>query len=432
MGQPVLVDGVRTPFLKVGTVQKTATDFGVAVVNELQRRYPDLNRSVDCVVGGNIGNQVFYKDYSRKDASNIARVIALQAGIPKEVPAWTVNNNCASGLHAPRDVALAIYAEEFDCGVAVGVEDMSDYPAIYPREQRNLFAEFGRALKKKELFKISKLYLKGNLFMPHKPIWALETGLTDPIAKLKMDQISDGLAKEFGLSRDHLDQFGLESQRRASAAQRSGRFAKEIVEFDGQKHDNGVRHGQTMAQLAKLPPNYPGGVTTPGNSSQLTDGAVALLIADEAYARAMGWPILARLYPKWWAAAGCEPERMGVGPVAAIAKLIKKTGLKLSNFGLIETNEAFAAVVLSQLAILTSKEKCAELGIGEPMGDFNEAMDKVNVNGGAIALGHPLGASGARLLLTLALEMKLRNVRLGLATLCVGGGQGEAMVIERV
>jgi len=422
MPQAVLVDGGRTPFLKVGTVQKSATDFGVAAVRGLRKKMEpyanNLYALIDFVSGANIGNQVLHPD-----ASNIARVIALRSGIPDRVPAVTTNINCASGLDAVLRAVEKIETGQARCVLVVAVEVMSDYALVYPREQRELM------LKRKYVSKAKmsswKRRLAGGVLdvkarlTTHDPLYTLETGLTDPVCGLKMDQISDKLAEEFEIYREEVDRFAEQSQHRAAAAQISGRLVKEIIEFDGHIHDNGIRHGQTLKALAKLPTNYPGGVTTAGNASQLTDGAVALVLASQDFATALHLPVMAKLSSGMSATVGGDPARMGIVPVAAIERVLTKNAMKLSDVDLVETNEAFASVVLSQQRLLQLR------GVGDL--DF----DRTNVNGGAIALGHPLAASGARLILTLAHELQIREKRLGLATACVGGGEGVAMILER-
>ncbi len=427
MKQAVLVDGVRTPFIKAGSSTKLrAKWFGSLPVLELMERYDALRTSIDSVVGANIGNQIL-----PPDGSNIARIIAICCNIPQEVDARTLNINCGSGLEAVIDAAMRVEVGMAKCVLVTAVEVMSDYTAAYGREQRQKFAELNTLARAKTPMwrKGPGLALKaaGVRAMKHDPQWLIKLGLTDPMSGLGMDKIADAIAKEFQISRKELDLYALESQRRATQAQKSGRLAKEMLhasictELHLPEHDNGIRDGQTLEQLAKLRPLNEGGVTTPGNSSQVSDGAVALIIADEEFAKAQGWPALARVGSARSAVAGCEPSMMGLGPVAAIKKLLCKFGrTPLTAFDVIETNEAFASVVLAQSRLLEKE------GIG-PL-----PMEQTNVNGGAIAIGHPVGASGARLALTAARELKERNKKFALVTLCVGGGQGVAAILENV
>ncbi len=425
MRNVVIVDGVRTAFFRAGSVPDlNARKLGVVPVKELARRYPGLEKLIDCVVGANIGNQLL-----PPDGSNIARLIALDAGIPQHVDARTININCGSGLEAIIDAAMRVEVGLAQCVLVIGVEVMSDYTAAYGRKQRDEFGKLLAISKKKSpmVFKGPRLIAQKakTRFMAHEPEWLIKVGLTDPYCGLGMDKIADKLASEFQISRKELDLFALESQRRAYKAQKSGRLAEEIVSFQGLDQDNGVREGQMIEHLARLRPLNPGGTTTPGNSSQVSDGAVALIVADKEFVKAQGWPRLAGVSSELSAAAGCDPTVMGLGPVAAIRKLFSKMhamdqAWDLNAFGVIETNEAFASVVLAQSRLLEKE------GYG-PL-----PWDRTNINGGAIAIGHPVGASGARLALTAAIELKRQKKELAIVTLCVGGGQGVAAVIENL
>src|SRR3989344_3779046 len=468
MRQAVIVDGKRTPFLKAGSMPDlTALKLGIAPIKSLKILYPGLEKKIDCVVGANIGNQLL-----PPDGSNIARIIAIEAGIPKHVDARTLNINCGSGLEAVIDAAMRVEVGLAKCVLVIAVEVMSDYTAAYGRPQRQKFAELASVARaKKPMWKkapaLATKAANGRM-RKHDPQWLIKLGLTDPMCGLGMDKSADKLAHEFKISRQELDLFALESQRRALAAQQSGKFDAEICpmsfhcsdvpEFAMGKitKDNGmdtfVRAGGTLESLAKLRPLNPGGTTTAGNSSQISDGAVALIVADEEFARSQGWPILARVGSERSAVAGCDTDVMGLGPVAAIKKLFAKKpherfkrltaeqreagpdmrdrhnrsrfvstnkyfpdlfdvefvkDINLDTFGVIETNEAFASVVLAQSRLLESE------GYG-PL-----PWERTNMNGGAIALGHPVGASGARLALSTAIELKARNEKYALVTLCV-------------
>lgn len=430
MHKAVIVDGARTPFLKAGTIPNlTATTLGATLIREFMKRYPGIKNELNYVIGANIGGQ-----FLPPDGSNFARVALLNAGLPKQIGAWTVNVNCASGLHAVLDAVCRIEVGDAKCVLVIGAEVMSDYHALYPREQRGVFAELDRISRSKEsmrtkLPKLAKIFAK-KIAMPHNPRWMLEVGLTDPFIKMKMDLVAEEIAAEWGIARKEQDQFALESQRRASRARAAGRFAQEIIPFEGFSHDNGIRDGQTIEQLARLKPTYPGGTITPGNSSQISDGAAVILIAEEEFAKSFGLPTLARMSMRHSALVGCEPNRMGLGPVAAIKEVLDRTPYTLSDFDIIEDNEAFATVVLAQAKAFASQKYCGRFGLEKAPGKLD--FERVNVNGGAIALGHPLAASGTRLVLTCAKELALRDKNLGLVTLCIGGGQGEAAVIERI
>jgi acetyl-CoA acetyltransferase family protein len=269
-----------------------------------------------------------------------------------------------------------------------------------------------------------------------KPIAALERGLTDPTCGLIMGKTAEILAQEWNITRKQQDEFALRSHKLAAEAMAAGRFSDEIVpyfagsRFEAVTEDVGPRANQTMDALAKLKPIFDrrDGTVTVGNACQVTDGAVALLMTDEDYARAEGLDVLG--YVRSYACVGLDPARMGLGPVYAIDKLLKQTGLSLSDVPLFEINEAFAAQVLACVKAMASDAFCREhLGRSEAVGEIDPG--RLNVNGGAIALGHPVGATGSRLVLTLLHEMKRRDVNLAIASLCVGGGQGAAMLLER-
>jgi acetyl-CoA acetyltransferase family protein len=272
------------------------------------------------------------------------------------------------------------------------------------------------------------------------PKLALVSGLTDPTVGLIMGRTAEVLAREFDISREESDRFALESHRRARAARDRGRFAREVMphlplgapaKASSLGSDDGIRDNQSLESLAKLQPYFekPDGVVTVGNSCGISDGATALLVASEERARSLGLTPLAAIRSYAW--AGCDPARMGLGPVFSAAKALREAGCELSDMGTIEINEAFAAQVLACRKAFASERFAAEwLGRDRALGELDP--DRTNVNGGAIALGHPVGATGARLLLTTALELAVGDHELGLATACIGGGQGGAFVLERV
>lgn len=436
MKTAVLVDGTRTPLLKAGTVPGlTAVELGSAAVRGLQARLPlPFSDLAEEAVGANIGNQVL-----APDGSNVTRLITLNVGLPLGITARTVNINCASGLHAALDAAKDIELGLVKGALVIGVEVMSDYIAVYRREQREAFAALAMAGRSKDPAvkkMVNQLKLLAKIkTTPHDPIWMVSAGLTDPSCDMRMDKISDHIAKTWGISRQEQDLFAMESQRRAARAQASGRLAKEITPFSRDARfgvwykDNGVRPDTTLEKLSRLKPIYPEGTVTPGNASQITDGAVALLLMEEEYAKSLGLKARAIIASRNSGAYGCEPTMMGLGPVGAVKQVLDRTGLSLKDFSVIEAHEAFATVVLAQSRAFASKEYCAKLGLGEPMGEL--AFEVTNVNGGAVALGHPLAASGARLLLTCVQELEERNQETGLVALCAAGGLGEALAIQR-
>ena len=429
MNKAVILDGMRTPFLNAtkSIAGLTARALGVKPVDALLVKKPELRKAIDCVVGANVGNQLL-----PPDGSNIARLIALDAGIPNEVSARTININCGSGLEAMIDAVMRVECGLANCVLVTGVEVMSDYTAFYNRKQRPLLQ------KKKYLPRVrmpkwqkmpAQLAVSTKVAcMSHDPLWMIETGLTDPYCQLGMDKIGDALAQKYGIDRKELDLFALLSQRKAAAAKNSGRLNKEITWYvsknaDPATFDNGIREDANMNGLAKLRPLNPGGTVTPGNASQISDGAAALIVANKGWVSSMGWQPMAAVHSVNTVALGCEPSEMGLGPAFAIARLLNRDGkpyYKLNDFGLIETNEAFASVPIAQ------SRQLEKLGFGE----FD--WSRVNPNGGAIAIGHPVGASGVRLALTAAMELSLRgDLERALVTLCVGGGQGVAAILEK-
>jgi acetyl-CoA C-acetyltransferase/acetyl-CoA acyltransferase len=422
-----VVDGGRTPFVKLNTDFRhvSAVELGRVVVREAIERADIDPQEIDEVVVGNIAGPA--------DAANIARVIALLAKIPDRVPAFTVARNCASGLEAIVEAAYRIRSGDADLVVAAAVESMSRIPLLFPPEGQDAWTDLGRARSP-----AARLQALARFRPRHfKPVIALQLGLTDPVSGLNMGQTAEVLAREFGISRAEQDGFALRSHQRAEAAWEQGRMAAEVMPVPvppryerASEFDNGIRKGQSLEALAKLAPVFDRrfGTVTAGNSSQLTDGAAALVLASADRARDLGLPVLGRV--RSWAFAGCDPSRMGLGPALAAPMALRRAGrLSMGHMELVEINEAFAAQVLAVMSALDSRAFCEEhLGtaaIGAP------DPDRVNVNGGAIALGHPVGASGARLVLTLLKELERRDRSFGLATLCVGGGQGGAMVLER-
>jgi acetyl-CoA acetyltransferase family protein len=413
-----IVEGVRTPFAKAfgALAGVTAQELGRVAVVDLLRRATFRADAVDQVVFGNVAPPA--------DAANIARVIALNAGIPRDRIAHTVQRNCASGMEAITTAAQLIQLGEAKSVVAGGTESMSRIPLIYNPEATELYMRLGRA---KTLWQRLGTLLS---FRPRhfKPIAAVQQGLTDPVSGLIMGATAELVARDFQITREEQDRYALESHRRATDAQKRGILAEEIVPVAPVTEDVGPRKDQTLQALAKLKPIFQkDGTVTVGNSCMITDGAAALLVMNGAAARAEGRRPLG--YLRGYAYAGLEPERMGLGPAFATAKLLDKIGWKMADFELIELNEAFAAVALANQRAFASDQFARErLGRSTALGTLDPA--RMNVNGGAIALGHPVGVSGARLVLTLLKELRRRGLRRGLATLCVGGGQGGAVAVE--
>ena len=334
---------------------------------------------------------------------NPGRQVAHRAGIPPETPAQTINKACASGMQAVASAAQAILTGEIEMALAGGVESMSRMPYYLDSED----ARWGHRMGDFTL--VDAMY---------------RDGFMCPLSNMIMGETAEILARQCGITREESDAFALESQAKAEAAIKAGRFVSEIAPAAGQDskgkpatvtEDEHPRFGTTIESLRKLPPVFGDldgqpGIITAGSASGITDGGAALVVASAQRARALGLRPLVRIVG--WASAGVDPRIMGIGPVPAVKKLLARTGLKLEDFDLVELNEAFAPQVLAVLR------------------DLPIARDRLNVNGGAIALGHPIGCTGARILVTLIHEMLKRQARLGLATLCVSGGMGMAMAIE--
>ncbi len=426
MSDVVIVDGLRSPFVKYNTDFKDLPpeELSAILVRELLRRNHLKSKDIDEVIIGNVAQP--------PQAANIARHIALRAGLDVSVPAYTVQRNCASGMEAVAQAAMKIRSLEGSVFIVGGVESMSRIPFLFNWQAQNWFTDMMRA---RSLFSKVGTFFR---FRPSffKPVSGLQLGLTDGYTGLNMGQSTEILVKEFGISREEQDAFALESHMKAARAQKEGRFADEIfpITLPGDpsnviSEDNGIRPDQSMEALARLKPVFvkEGGTLTAGNSSQITDGAVMMLVMSEAKAREYGFEILTRV--KMFSFAGVDPKRMGLGPAFALSKMMRKIGISFKEVGLFEINEAFAAQVIANLRIMESDSLSNKyLGISHKLGEI--PADLLNVNGGAIALGHPVGASGARLILTLGLEMKRRNVLMGLASLCIGGGQGAAFLLQ--
>lgn len=425
----VIIDGIRTPFCKAGTdfAALDAVELGRSAVTSLLMRTgfdPDL---VDEVILGCVSQPA--------DAANVARVIALRSGLPTHVPAVTVHRNCASGIESLTQAYEKMSAGHGRVFIVGGTESMSQMPLLFSQRAARKFNRLSRARN------VAQKLGAAASFRPRdfRPRIGLQLGLTDPVCGLNMGETAELLAREYGISRAEQDDFALESHRRAVAAR--DKLAEEIAPvLSGAgvpaPHstllvDNGPRGNQSLDALAKLRPAFEKkfGTVTAGNSSQITDGAVALLVMEVERARELGLAPIGALVD--YAVAGCDPSRMGLGPLFAMAKLERQCGLRMSDADLIEINEAFAAQILAVSKGAGSSEFAIQnLHRDSPLGTISR--DKLNVNGGAIALGHPVGATGARLILTSLKELQRRNGRRALVTLCVGGGQGVALWLERM
>ena len=418
-----VVAGVRTPFVRAGTSIRdlSALDLGQVVTTELLQRSGCDPRAVDEVIFGNIGQPA--------EATNIARVIGLRAGVPADRPAYTVQRNCASGMQAITSAAEKILSGQARTVVAGGAESMSQIPLQYPLEMNAWMGDWMRARSRRERLRVLARFRAGML----RPRAALAVGLTDAYSGLNMGQTAEVLAREFGIRREEQDAFAYESHRRAVAAR--ARLRQEIVPLPTPdlagwiEDDAGPRDDISLERLGRMRPYFDrrAGTVTVGNSCPITDGAAAVLLMHRDRARELGCEPLG--YLRSWAYAGLEPARMGLGPAYATPRALARAGARLADVQLVELNEAFAAQVLANLRAFERGVNSPGRAPLDPVGPIDPG--ELNVNGGAIALGHPVGASGTRLVLTLLREMQRRDLGLGLATLCVGGGQGAALVFER-
>jgi len=386
----VFAEGVRTPMADFNGLfaDMTATDLAVAASQEALRRARFEPGEIGHVIFGNVLQ-------TSPDAIYLARHVGLRSGVPKEVPALTVNRLCGSGFEAIIQAKHRILLGETDAVLAGGTENMSQSPFVVRGARTGLRLGQGKLED------------------------ALLSGLFDTVPGIAMAQTSDNIARRLGITRAEQDAFALESQQKAAAARAEGRLAQEIVPVDAKRgrktvsvtEDDHLTPDSTLEGLAKLSPAFgKDGMVTAGNASGIVDGAVAAVVTTEERARAKGIVPLGRLVSE--AVTGCDPAEMGLGPVSACRAALAKAGKSLSEMDLVEINEAFAGQILGVVK---------ELGVDRA---------KLNVNGGAIALGHPLGASGARLTLTLLKELRRRGKRWGIASACIGGGQGIALVVE--
>ncbi len=422
----VIIDGVRTPYAKSGTALKDvpADELGAFVIREVVSRTGLDPECADEVIVGNAGMPA--------EAANIGRVAALRAGIPQRIPAYSVQRNCASGMQSLSSAATLISAGLAGVVLTAGVESMSNFGFYTTKRLKDAFTAMSRSRSLAGKARAA-LGLRPKDFLP---VVGLTLGLTDPVSGFNMGQTAENLVRDFGISRREQDEFALWSHRKWTAANGTGRFRNEIApyyappKFEPVEEDIGPRKDQTMEALEKLKPYFDRkyGTVTPGNSSPITDGGAAALVMSADRARELGFRPLGRI--RAFAYAGNDPSRMGLGPVFATSKVLKLAGMRLADIELVELNEAFAAQVIACEKAAVSKEFFARRLPGEsPIGEYRR--DILNVNGGAIAVGHPVGSSGMRIVITLLKEMERRGLATGLATMCIGGGQGGAMILER-
>ncbi len=420
-----VIAGVRTPFAKAfgALANVSAVELGRQATLAVMDRAQLQPMEIDETVFGNVAGPA--------DAANISRVIALKAGLPEERIAHTVQRNCASGMEAVITAWQAIQTGRATTVLAGGTESMTNVPFLVDDRLKRWLVEVGQ---QKTTWGRARLLAK---FRPSflKPIPGLQLGLTDPTCGLNMGQTAEILAQEFGIRREAQDQFALQSHQRATAAWDRCFYKGETFPLtipgaaEPVSKDIVPRKNQTLEALAKLKPLFDKehGTVTAGNSCPLTDGAAALVVMNADAAKSQGRQPLG--YLRGYAIAGCDPKRMGLGPVFAVAKLLRESGLSLKDFDLFEINEAFAAQVLACQSAFASPRFAAEhLGRDFPLGEI--PAEVLNINGGAIAIGHPVGTSGTRLILTLLRALREKGLRRGLASMCIGGGQGYAVWVE--
>jgi acetyl-CoA C-acetyltransferase len=418
-----LVDGARTPFLKARGKPGlfSAIELALGATNPLLLRQPFEASDLDEVIYGCM--------MPSADEANIARILALRIGGGDKLTAYTVQRNCASGLQAIDNAVRNISHGYADLILAGGVDAMSRAPLLLHQDMVHWLANWNKArstgAKLKALSQIRSHHFS--------PIIALLRGLTDPVVGLNMGQTAENLAWRFEISREQMDQYAVQSHLRLSAAMEAGKLdeIETLYSLTGEafSHDDGVRPDSSVEKIAKLKPFFdkPYGKITPANSSQITDGASSLIIASEAAIKKHKLTPIAKLNPAQW--AGLDPAQMGLGPAYAIAKTLRAHQLIMENIDYWEINEAFAAQVQACVMALNDETFCREeLHFKKAAGEI--PMDKLNVDGGAIALGHPVGSSGARIVLHLAHILQREKATKGIATLCIGGGQGGAMLIE--
>jgi len=427
MKEVFLVDGKRTPQAKSGMDLKEVPVpyLGSGLIRHLLDKYNIPRDAVDEVIVGNTGNPAKYP--------NVGRVIALEAGLDKKTSGYTVHRNCASGMEALSQGYLKIQSGRSDLLFCGGVENMSQMPLLFGKEMTDLFINLMKAKTTTDKFKVITKFR----FPYLSPVVAIEVGLTDPFCGLNMGQTVELLARELNISREEQDEFANSSHQKAVAAIKEGKFKDEIIPIHAGKNldrlldtDIGPRENSTLEGLSKMRPYFDrkSGTVTVANSCPITDGGSMVMLCSEEALKRYNLEPMAKILDYHF--HGLEPERMGMGPLLASHGVLKRLGMKMDQMDLVELNEAFAAQVLAVRKGLGQKAVAEKFGLDEVMGDVPD--EKLNVNGGAIALGHPVGSTGSRLVVTLSHELKRRKAKFGLATLCIGGGQGGAMVIENL
>lgn len=420
-----IIDGARTPFLKARGVRSpfSASDLAVQCGRALLSKHSFNPTEIGEVILGCI--------IPAPEEANIARVVSLRMGCGKKVPAWTVQRNCGSGMQAIDSAIKDIGLDRYDLVLAGGTEAMSHAPLNLRPEMVNWLAKLNMA--KTLSAKIALLAkLRPKYFSP---IVSLIFGLRDPIVGLDMGQTAEELAYRFDISREEMDAYALHSHQRLAQAHDNGWLHEIVPIYDNHGHfydfDDGVRRDTSLEKLAKLKPFFDKrfGRVTAGNSSQVTDGASVVLLASEVAVDKYKLPVIGRIIDTEWAAL--DPRVMGLGPVLASTALLQRNRLNLSDIDYWEINEAFAGQVLACLKAWQSDEFCREhLGLKSAFGKVDQAI--LNVDGGAVAIGHPIGTSGARIVFHLLQVLRRNHAKRGVAAICIGGGQGGAMLVEAI
>ena len=426
MSRPVyIVDGARTPFLKSRNTPGpfAASDLATACGSALLMRQRFAPDQLDEVILGCASPS--------PDEVNIGRVVALRMGCGHAVPGWTVMRNCASGMQALDSAMVNIQAGRADLVLAGGADALSRAPLLFSDAMVRWLAGWYAAKTLGQRVAALRRFRLGHLA----PVIGIVKGLTDPICGQLMGQTAENLAYRFEITREQMDDFAARSHQRVLAAQAAGHFDEivPLIDRDGTVHalDDGVRADSTAANLAKLRPFFDKkyGRVTAGNSSQITDGAAWLILASEAAVEQHGLEPIGKIVDSQW--AGLAPEHMGLGPVHAATPILQRHALGLNDLDAWEINEAFAAQVIACLRAWADAAYCRDaLGLDAPLGALDDA--RLNIDGGAIAQGHPVGASGARIVLHLLNVLRREGKTRGMASICIGGGQGGAMLVEAV
>lgn len=419
-----VVDGARTPFLKAkGIGLFSASDLAVAAGTALLNRQPISPEDLDEVI---IGCAM-----PGPDEANIGRVVALRLGCGNTVPGFTVMRNCASGMQALDNAAMQIASGRSNLVLAGGTEAMSHAPLLFNHKMAEWLIKWSSAKNIGQKLGVMTQFRPAYLA----PVIALLRGLTDPIVGMNMGQTAEKIAYRFGLTREQMDEFACQSHAHLAKAFEEKRMTEvtPVIDSKGKAYlqDDGIRSDSTVEKLGKLKPFFDKkyGMVTPGNSSQITDGACLLLLASAEAVKKYKLPVIGKIVDSQW--AGLDPSQMGLGPVHAVTPILQRQKLKPKDIGCWEINEAFAAQVLGCTAAWNDKEYCqTQLGLDDALGA--PTPEQLNPDGGAIAAGHPIGASGARIVLHLLKSMEQRNETRGMASICIGGGQGGAMYLERV